>query len=146
MLLRRIPYPVEDTGDLGQGWNAVTKRYGDGGVLLACADLYRSPRVPGATPEAVADAHRLDVAIQKKHGVRYHTYWFDRDHGLVFCLAEGPSREAVEAVHQRVHRPGSGHHFGARWNCTDQCFSRICAGPSRRRRLYRLGDASNRVY
>lgn len=56
--------------------------------------------VPGATPEAVADAHRLDVAIQKKHGVQYHTYWFDRDHGLVFCLAEGPSREALEAVHR----------------------------------------------
>ena len=56
--------------------------------------------VPGASPEAVADAHRLDVAVQKKHGVRYHTYWFDREHGLVFCLAEGPSRQAVEAVHQ----------------------------------------------
>ena len=56
--------------------------------------------VPGASPEAVADAHRLDVAVQEKHGVQYHTYWFDRDHGLVFCLAEGPNREALEAVHR----------------------------------------------
>ena len=56
--------------------------------------------VPGASPEAVAEAHRLDVAVQQKHGVRYHTYWFDRENGLVFCLAEGPSKEAVEAVHQ----------------------------------------------
>jgi class 3 adenylate cyclase len=56
--------------------------------------------VLGASPEAIADAHRLDMAVQHKHGVQYHTYWFDDEHGLVFCLAEGPSRQAVEAVHR----------------------------------------------
>jgi class 3 adenylate cyclase len=59
--------------------------------------------VPGVSPEELADAHMLDLAIQDKHGVRYHTYWFDPENGSVFCLAEGPNRQAVEAVHQDAH-------------------------------------------
>ena len=55
------------------------------------------------TPEQVAEAHRQDSQIQNEHGVRYHTYWFDPDDGTVFCLAEGPSREAVEEVHALAH-------------------------------------------
>ncbi|MDQ1457281.1 MAG: hypothetical protein QOH28_2901 [Actinomycetota bacterium] len=58
---------------------------------------------PGVSPQELADAHMLDVAAQDAHGVRYHTYWFDPDNGSVFCLAEGPSRDAVEAVHQDAH-------------------------------------------
>ena len=58
---------------------------------------------PGVSPQELADAHMLDVAAQDAHGVRYHTYWFDPENGSVFCLAEGPSRDAVEAVHQDAH-------------------------------------------
>ena len=58
---------------------------------------------PGVTPEELADAHRLDVAVQEKHGVNYHTYWFDPDNGSVFCLAEGPSKQAIETVHRESH-------------------------------------------
>jgi class 3 adenylate cyclase len=58
---------------------------------------------PGVSPEELADAHARDIAIQEKHGVRYHTYWFDPENGSVFCLAEGPSREAVEDVHRDAH-------------------------------------------
>jgi class 3 adenylate cyclase len=59
--------------------------------------------VPGATPEDVAAAHVQDIGVQSAHGVRYLTYWFDDDSGAVFCLAEGPSREAVEQVHREAH-------------------------------------------
>ncbi len=58
---------------------------------------------PGVTPEEIADAHRLDVAVQDKHGVTYHTYWFEPANGSVFCLAEGPSKQAVETVHRESH-------------------------------------------
>src|SRR4051812_38714642 len=58
---------------------------------------------PALTPEMVAEAHLADMAIQDKHGVRYHTYWFNPDDGTVFCLAEGPSRDAVETVHREAH-------------------------------------------
>jgi class 3 adenylate cyclase len=58
---------------------------------------------PGVTPEEIADAHTRDVEIQAKHRVHYHTYWFDPANGSVFCLAEGPSKQALEAVHQEAH-------------------------------------------
>ncbi|HWD52844.1 MAG TPA: nickel-binding protein [Acidimicrobiales bacterium] len=58
---------------------------------------------PGVTPEELANAHRLDVAIQQKHGVLYHTYWFEPENGTVFCLAEGPTKQAIETVHRESH-------------------------------------------
>jgi len=59
--------------------------------------------VPGATPEDLAAAHAADVGVQQDHGVRYLTYWFEQETGSVFCLAEGPSAEAVESVHRASH-------------------------------------------
>jgi len=59
--------------------------------------------VPGATPDDLAAAHAQDVALQIEHGVTYVTYWHDPGRGAVFCLAEGPSREAVETVHREGH-------------------------------------------
>lgn len=59
--------------------------------------------VAGATAVDIAAAHKLDVDIQDKYGVRYVTYWFDEPGGKVFCLAEGPDREAVVAVHRDSH-------------------------------------------
>ncbi|MGH9027619.1 MAG: nickel-binding protein [Acidimicrobiia bacterium] len=58
---------------------------------------------PGITPEELADAHTRDVETQERHGVRFHTYWFDPGNGSVFCLAEGPSKDALNAVHQEAH-------------------------------------------
>jgi class 3 adenylate cyclase len=58
---------------------------------------------PGVSAEEIAQAHLLDVDIQEKYGVHYHTYWFDADRGTVFCLAEGPSERAVVAVHMEAH-------------------------------------------
>jgi class 3 adenylate cyclase len=59
--------------------------------------------VPGATADDLARAHAADVGTQQNYGVRYLTYWFDPDAGSVFCLAEGPSRQAVEDVHPEAH-------------------------------------------
>lgn len=59
--------------------------------------------LPGMTPEELADAHELDVEVQERYGVRYHTYWFDPSNGSVFCLAEGPSKQAVQDVHAEAH-------------------------------------------
>lgn len=59
--------------------------------------------LPGATPEEVAQAHVQDVEVEGNYGVRYVTYWHEPDDGYVFCLAEGPDRDAVEAVHRDAH-------------------------------------------
>jgi class 3 adenylate cyclase len=58
---------------------------------------------PGATASRIAAAHELDLTVQEKYGVRYLTYWFDENPGAVFCLAEGPDRESLEAVHREAH-------------------------------------------
>jgi hypothetical protein len=60
-------------------------------------------KVTGATQEALTEAHRKDVEIQDKYGVRYLKYWYDLATERVFCLVEGPSKEAVEAVHREAH-------------------------------------------
>jgi len=60
-------------------------------------------RVPGARANDIAAAHQLDLTVQAKYQVRYLTYWFDDDEGTVFCLAEGPDRQSLEAVHREAH-------------------------------------------
>jgi hypothetical protein len=60
-------------------------------------------KVEGATAADVADAHRKDLEIQDDHDVRYLHYWFNEETGRIFCLAEGPSREAVDRVHKLSH-------------------------------------------
>jgi class 3 adenylate cyclase len=59
--------------------------------------------LPGATPEDVAQAHVQDVEIEERYGVRYVTYWHEPADGYVFCLAEGPDRDSVDAVHRDSH-------------------------------------------
>jgi hypothetical protein len=63
-------------------------------------DVHRD--VDGSAEDVVA-AHKKDVAVQDKHGVTYVNYWIDEDEGAVFCLFEGPSKEAGEKVHQEAH-------------------------------------------
>jgi class 3 adenylate cyclase len=59
--------------------------------------------VPGVTAEAVAQAHLSDLAMEAKHGVQFLAYWFDADHGEVFCLARASAGDALEAVHRDAH-------------------------------------------
>jgi hypothetical protein len=64
-------------------------------------------QMPGATAAAVAEAHKKDLAVQGKHGVRFTSYWVDEKHGKVFCLSEAPSKEAALAVHKEAGHPTS---------------------------------------
>lgn len=59
--------------------------------------------VPGLTAQAVAEAHKKDLEIQKKYGVNYLKYWFDEGTGKVFCLCEAPNKEAAATVHREAH-------------------------------------------
>jgi len=59
--------------------------------------------VPGATPEAVAEAHASDVAVADKHGVHFLAYWFDPDSSSVFCFARANTADAVQTVHAESH-------------------------------------------
>lgn len=59
--------------------------------------------LPGVTPEAVAQAHLQDMAVQAKYGVAYHKYWVDQRKGKVYCLCEAPNAEAADRVHRESH-------------------------------------------
>jgi len=58
---------------------------------------------PGVRPEDVADAHRADLAVEGKHGVRFLEYWVDPAKGRVYCLAQAPSAKAVIETHREAH-------------------------------------------
>ena len=59
--------------------------------------------IPGAAAADVASAHELDLAAQRKHNVKFLTYWFNAEAGSAFCLVDAPSKVAVETVHREAH-------------------------------------------
>src|SRR4051812_48090674 len=59
--------------------------------------------VDGVTPEALADAHARDLAMQGKHGTKYLKYWHDQTRGCAFCLVEAPTKDAAVQVHREAH-------------------------------------------
>jgi hypothetical protein len=59
----------------------------------------------GVTQEQVEEAHRKDLAIEGGEGVHFKQWWGDPITGKVFCLAEGPSKEAVQRVHEKAGHP-----------------------------------------
>ena len=56
-----------------------------------------------ATAEHVAEAHRRDLEIQDKYGVKYMTYWYDEARGTGFCLVEAPDATTAVHVHREAH-------------------------------------------
>jgi class 3 adenylate cyclase len=59
--------------------------------------------VPGATSDALEEAHNADLAVQHKHCVHCLKYWFNEEAGKVFCLFDAPNPEAAAAVHREAH-------------------------------------------
>lgn len=60
-------------------------------------------KIDGLTADAVADAHKKDIEVQKKFGVNYLKYWFNEKEGRVFCLVEAPDKESAIKVHKEAH-------------------------------------------
>jgi hypothetical protein len=58
----------------------------------------------GMTFQQLQEAHQKDLATEGRDGVHFIKAWADPKSGKIFCLSEGPSREAVMKVHER-----SGH-------------------------------------
>jgi class 3 adenylate cyclase len=57
----------------------------------------------GMTPAHVAEAHRKDLEIQDKYGVKYLTYWYDSERCTGFCLVDAPDAATAEQVHREAH-------------------------------------------
>ena len=59
----------------------------------------------GVTAQQLREAHDRDLAIEGDEGVHFERAWLDPERGKVFCLASGPTREAVMRVHKRAGHP-----------------------------------------
>ena len=59
----------------------------------------------GVTAVELAEAHQRDLDVEAEEGVHYEYAWLDPESGKVFCLATGPSKEAVMRVHERAGHP-----------------------------------------
>lgn len=55
------------------------------------------------TAKDVAEAHKKDMAVQKKHGVNIINYWFDEKEGIVMCLAEAKNAASLIETHREAH-------------------------------------------
>lgn len=55
------------------------------------------------TPDLVKQCHVADKTIQAKYGVRYLQILLNQPQGYLFCLVEGPDKEACAKVHQEAH-------------------------------------------
>ena len=59
----------------------------------------------GITPDGLKEAHQADVDIQGDEGVDFKHAWADPTTGMVFCLSEAPSEDAVKRIHERTGHP-----------------------------------------
>ncbi|HWL91409.1 MAG TPA: SCO4226 family nickel-binding protein [Actinomycetota bacterium] len=66
-------------------------------------DIHRDMK--GITPQQLLDAHHADLDLQDEEGANFVKAWADPESGLVFCLSEAPSAEAVKRVHEKAGHP-----------------------------------------
>jgi len=55
------------------------------------------------TAKDAAEAHKKDLAVQKKHGVNLINYWVDEKNGVVMCLAQAPNADSLINTHKEAH-------------------------------------------
>lgn len=71
-------------------------------------DVHRG--MVGITAEGLAEAHNADLVIQDDEGVVFKQAWADPESGMVYCLSEGPSAEAIQRIHERAGHPADEIH------------------------------------
>lgn len=59
----------------------------------------------GVSRQQLAEAHARDLEIEADEGVHFERAWLDPELGKVFCLATGPTKEAVIRIHERAGHP-----------------------------------------
>ncbi|WP_424003705.1 nickel-binding protein [Maribacter sp. IgM3_T14_3] len=55
------------------------------------------------TEEDAFRAHLADLNVQDKFGVTHKKFWINFEQKTMFCLVEGPDKEACNAAHQMAH-------------------------------------------
>jgi len=55
------------------------------------------------TAADVEEAHKKDLAVQKKYGVNFINYWVDEKTGTVLCLSQATDSSKVVQTHKEAH-------------------------------------------
>ena len=55
------------------------------------------------TAADVEEAHKKDLAVQKKYGVNFINYWVDEKTGTVLCLSQAKDSSKVVDTHKEAH-------------------------------------------
>ncbi len=79
---------------------------GEKAVAKGTNDLFLDLHELGAgkvSIKDVAEAHKKDLAVQKKYGVNLIDYWVDEERGTVMCLAQAPDSGALVNTHKEAH-------------------------------------------
>jgi AraC-like DNA-binding protein len=66
-------------------------------------DFHELNEFSDETIQQLKQGHRMDLAVQSKYDVQYKHYYISRENRKVFCVIEGPDKEACEAVHREAH-------------------------------------------
>jgi hypothetical protein len=66
-------------------------------------DVHRNMK--GITPEDLLKAHQADIDLQDQENADFKRASGDPETGIVFCLSEAPSKEAVMRAHERAGHP-----------------------------------------
>ena len=75
-------------------------------LIKGADNLYLDRHELGAghvTAKDVAEAHKKDLAVEKKYGVNLINYWVDEKNGTVMCLAQAPDSAALINTHKEAH-------------------------------------------
>ncbi len=79
---------------------------GDMAALKGKDNLFLDIHYLGAgkvTAEAVAEAHKKDLATQTEYGVNFINYWVNEKDGVVMCLSQAKDSAAVVNTHKKAH-------------------------------------------
>jgi hypothetical protein len=91
--------------DVVRNGNVIRKRKA---VMPEFMDVHHN--MVGITAEALKEAHNADLAIQDEEKVEFKKAWADPESGVVYCLSEAPSAEAVQRIHERAGHPADEVH------------------------------------
>lgn len=59
--------------------------------------------MPNITQDQLEQAHKADLKYEvEEKGVHFIQAWADPKTGKVFCLSEGPDRDAIQRVHEKA--------------------------------------------
>jgi hypothetical protein len=79
---------------------------GDSSALKGKNDYYLDIHELGegnVSAKDVAEAHKKDLATQKKYNVNFINYWVDEKAGVVLCLSQARDSASIVQTHKEAH-------------------------------------------